>query len=533
MKRNRQIILLCITIFTGGVFFTSGKFVNETNTPKIYFVVATLLVAATMTAIYKNRINLSIFYSKTVLWGINIICFLQACYGLCQYTGWLTSNHSRFAITGSFDNPAGFAAVLAMGFPIGLFLHTKAKRPEKYLAGATLIVIVTAVSLSCSRTGILAIIVSSVVFSMFKTNVISKFQQYRYYKLLTVLIMVCFVSGAFILYYQKKDSANGRLLIWKVSSEMIKDKLIFGHGYGKFLAKYMDYQAEYFKSNPNSKFELLADNVKHPFNEFIKVTVEFGIAGLVITFSLMLFIFRKIIKSKHKNSELVLSGLASFFVFACFSYPLQYVAVWLLLAFYLSIFLLLKKEITLKNITIPIIVRGIIIIECVFSLFYIFRQMSAEIKWKTIAVNSLGGNTEEMLPEYTKLYSTVLKRNPFFLYNFGAELNSAGRFDKSIKVLTECQHHFNDYDIQILLADNYYKIGEYEKATESYQHASNMIPCRFMPLLGLLGIYKELGNKDMATKYANEIINKQVKIPSGTVSYIQNEARIFLNENGL
>ena len=60
-----------------------------------------------------------------------------------------------------------------------------------------------------------------------------------------------------------------------------------------------------------------------------------------------------------------------------------------------------------------------------------------------------------------------------------------------------------------------------------------MIPCRFMPLLGLLGIYKELGNKDMATKYANEIINKQVKIPSGTVSYIQNEARIFLNENGL
>jgi len=491
-----------------------------------------LLIVTAFITISRKRINFSVIKSKTILWGINIICFLQACFGLFQFVGWLPSNHSKFTITGSFDNPAGFASVLAIGFPIGLFLLAKAERIEKYLTSVIFVVIVIAVFLSGSRTGMLAIIISSIVFLIFKTNIKDKFRQLKYYKLLMILIIISFMSGVFTLYHQKKDSANGRFLIWKVSFKMIKHKPLLGQSYGSFQAKYMDYQADYFKNNLNSKFELLADNVKHPFNEFIKIAVEFGIAGLIVIFSLMLFIFRKIIKSKRENSRLVLSGLASFLVFACFSYPLQYVAIWLLLAFYILIFLL-SKEISIRNIPIPIIARGIIIIACVFSLSYIFRQMSAEIKWKTIAVNSLRGNTEEMLPEYKKLYSTVLKQNPFFLYNFGAELNVAGSFDKSIEVLIECQKQFNDYDLQMLLADNYYKIGEFGKAIRTYQNASNMIPCRFLPLFQLLEIYKDTGNIDLAIKYANEIINKQIKIPSSTILCIQNEARIFLIESGL
>lgn len=70
---------------------------------------------------------------------------------------------------------------------------------------------------------------------------------------------------------------------------MIKDKPIWGHGYGAFQAKYMDCQAEYFKNITNSKFELLADNIKHPFNEFVKVAVEFGMTGLVIVLSIEIF----------------------------------------------------------------------------------------------------------------------------------------------------------------------------------------------------------------------------------------------------
>nr|WP_321486270.1 hypothetical protein [uncultured Draconibacterium sp.] len=83
------------------------------------------------------------------------------------------------------------------------------------------------------------------------------------------------------------------------------------------------------------------------------------------------------------------------------------------------------------------------------------------MQWKKTATNSLKGSTEEMLPEYEKLYSTPLKQNPFFLYNYGAELNYTKKYDKSIEVLIECVNKFNDYDLQLLLADNDNSIRSY------------------------------------------------------------------------
>jgi O-antigen ligase len=488
------------------------------------------LVVAVIVAITRDIINLAAMNSKTVLWGIYTICFAQACNGLFQFVGWLPSNHSKFAITGSFDNPAGFAAVLAIGFPIGLYLLVKAKKVEQYIASTGLILTLITVFLSGSRTGLLAILVSSFIYCLLQINIISKFQKLKLYKLLSAIVMSLLVAGASMLYFQKKDSANGRLLIWEISTKMIKDKPIFGYGFGSFQERYMDYQAEYFKNNPNSKYSQLADNVKHPFNEFIKVTIEFGLIGLAIILSFILFAFWKITKSKNGDRGLVLSGLVSFLVFACFSYPLRYISVWLLLAFYLSA-LLPTKEIKIRNTPISVITRSIIIGTCVFSLSFFVKQIQAEIHWKTIAVNSLRGNTHEMLPEYEKLYSKSLIRNPLFLYNYGAELNVAGKFDKSINVLNECKRRFNDYDLQMLLADNYYKNGEHGKAIQIYEHASNMVPCRFLPLFQIFKIYKENGQRKDALQYALKIKNKKVKIPSLTISSIKGKAEEYLKEN--
>ncbi len=523
-------ILLIIT-FLGSVFLTSGKFVDATNTPKFYFSLASVLILIIINAGSRKPINIGTFTGKTAQWGIYTVCFFQACYGLFQFAGWLPSSHSGFAITGSFDNPAGFAAVLALGFPIGLSLVTKAKKVKQYLTVASLTVIVVAVFLSGSRTGVLAIISSSGAFILLNKTILSKFRQLRYYKLLLVLFVGLFIGGTFILYYQKKDSADGRLLIWKVSLKMIKDKPILGHGIRAFQAKYMDYQAEYFKNNPDSKYKLLADNVKHPFNEFIKVAVELGIAGLVVILLITLFIFRKIIKSKNENGELVLSGLTSFLVLACFSYPLQYVATWLLLAFYLTA-ILPPQEIRIRNTPISVITRVTIVIACIFALSHLIRQVGAEKKWKTIAISSLRGNTEKMLPRYRRLYFAFLKRNPFFLYNYGAELNVAGKFDESIDILTECKKRFNDYDLQMLMADNYYKKGEIEKAIQVYQHASNMVPVRFLPMYKLVELYKETGRKKNALRLARQIINKIVKIPSPLINTIKYEMRHLIKEEG-
>lgn len=514
-------------IFIGSVFLTSGKFVNEMNTPRFYFVVLSLLFTIAFIAISQKRVSFCAMKSKTILWGINSIIFLQACYGLFQFPGWLQSNHSNFAITGGFDNPAGFAALLSMAFPISLFLLTTKSKIERCFAASALMVISFSVILSESRAGILSIIFSSFIFFQFQSKIIRRLQLSKYYKLLSIFFLILLVSGSSILYLHKKESVNGRLLIWKVSTKLIQDSPLYGHGYESFQTKYMDYQAEYFKNNPNSRFKLLADNVKHPFNEFVLMVVEFGIIGLVITLLCIFLVLWQIIKSEHEYRGLVLSGLAAFIVLACFSYPLQYIVIWLLLSFYLSV-LLPSKEIEFKNTSTSIISRILIVIACAFFIFHIFRQIGSEIKWKTIAISSLRGNTAEMLPEYERLYSSNMKQNSLFLYNYGAELNIAGRFDKSIDILTECQQRFNDYDLQMLMADNYNKKGEFEMAVQIYNHASNMIPCRYLPLYHIFEIYKNTGQKIMAIEYANKIVNNKIKIPSVIVSSIRLEAEEYL-----
>ena len=80
----------------------------------------------------------------------------------------------------------------------------------------------------------------------------------------------------------KKDSADGRLLIWKVTTEMIAKKPLIGHGTNGFEANYMNYQADYFSENNNPKEALLAGNNKYAFNIFLKILSEYGLIGFII-----------------------------------------------------------------------------------------------------------------------------------------------------------------------------------------------------------------------------------------------------------
>ncbi|MBQ9533896.1 MAG: O-antigen ligase family protein [Prevotella sp.] len=81
-------------------------------------------------------------------------------------------------------------------------------------------------------------------------------------------------------YLFKKDSADGRLLIWRCALEIVADKPLLGHGPNAVECHYMDYQAAYLKAHPESLYLLLADNVKHLYNEYLEILVRYGLVGL-------------------------------------------------------------------------------------------------------------------------------------------------------------------------------------------------------------------------------------------------------------
>ena len=80
------------------------------------------------------------------------------------------------------------------------------------------------------------------------------------------------------------------------------------------------------------------------------------------------------------------------------------------------------------------------------------------------------------------------------------------------------------------LADNYYQMGCWKEAERRYKLTQYMCPSRFLPLQGLLRNYIKSDNCILAERVALEIINKRIKIPSYTVSIIQEEARNYLRK---
>src|SRR5690554_7272523 len=90
-------------------------------------------------------------------------------------------------------------------------------------------------------------------------------------------LLVVLVIG-FGLYTIKKGSADGRVLIWQVTSQLIKQKPITGHGSGAFAALYMNELANWFEAGKGTETQsMVAGSPEATFNEALKLWLEKGL----------------------------------------------------------------------------------------------------------------------------------------------------------------------------------------------------------------------------------------------------------------
>lgn len=443
---------------------------------------------------------------------IVFVCLVQAIYGILQYY-MIVYTPNTFKVVGSFDNPAGFAASLVVGLPFSLsFKSSKVLKCLRLLASG---VIIAAVVLSESRAGILAIILSSAIYLFSKNKNIVRYKfRYSIIGIITMLIM------GVLLFFYKKNSALGRILIWENSIEMISDKPMVGHGSGSFLSKYMIYQANNFEYNPDSLLSKLADNVSHPFNEYLFLTVEYGVIGLLILVLALILIIRS---TKRVSPEIL--SLLSVAIFSCFSYPFRYAFVMVIVAYCLSdiktdkqFYCNLKSNLNYTLLALYILCSTLLI-----------KDIRFEIQWGKLVKRPIYIADHTFIGKMRVLYDQW-NGNPYFLYNYGALLNSLKRYNESNTTFTECIMYLNDYDVQLLLADCYLQKKEFEQAEECLILASNMCPNRFIPLYQLVHLYDKIGEKEKAYEFAKKITHKTIKVPSFKIQCIINEMKEYVDK---
>ncbi len=501
--------LLFITVHT--TFRPSSQTINS---PALCFALLLFFFSIVSTSHFKTIIIL--------------IACLQAIYACCQLAGLLPSNSIFFKATGSFDNPAGLATLLALSLPLasGGLIHSKHKSRTLFTALAIFILIV--IFLTGSRAGILAAITSSGWLIAKKHRSKSMYLNRQWLKIMLTGSLLLVVSiGA---YYLKKDSADGRLLIWKVTADMISKKPLFGYGPDGFKANYMLAQSKYFKEHPESSYSQVAGNVSHPFNEYLQVLVNSGILGfLFIVISLLYFIFRNYRQLKSDKLNDTTGVIIAFSIMAMFSYPLRYPAIWVILAFSLASLAQPKK--TSECIKGTRLIKLFLVFPAMSIASYLtgltYQNFQLERKWKEAAVLAMKGEQSIAFEHYEHLLPR-LQNSPSFLYNYASELYLYGEYDKSLQLLKQCKPILWDYDFQLLKAEILLKNKQYNQAIDEYTTACQMCPSKFKPLYRIFQAYQQTGEKEKQTGVARQIIHKPIKVLNPEILQWKQDVKKYL-----
>jgi hypothetical protein len=502
-----------------------------------------------------------------LLLAIIISGIIQAIYGNLQLLGYYPSNHTRFKFTGSFFNPGPYAGFLASIFPIALGLYlfrnklieqlsfnnsfkrhliinNLLKYIIEYFPLVGVISIILIIPATQSRASWLAVLISSIFLFELRYRIIKKFfnQLSKIKKVFLIAGTILIISiSLFSVYHFKKGSSDGRLFIWEVSTEIIKDNPLFGVGIDRFKAYYMNYQASYFVEHGEKKQALVADNTYYAFNEFIQFITEEGVFGFVILISVLYAVIKTSALTKNNYlSAIIKVSLLSISVSAFFSYSMEILPIKIVIVVLLvSLVKLDQKKIKISlnlklNSPLKLIIKtsiiGCVLLIIIPSLEYVNKLSSSMKNWKLALTSYQYGNHGIAIQEYQKAYS-LLNRNGEFLMNYGKALSIYKQEEKAIKVLENAKNHLNTTVIETTLGDAYKNKKQYIKAERAYKHAASMIPSRFYPLYLLAKLYEESGQDEKAIAMALKILNKEVKIPSTAINEIQQEMKNILTKN--
>ncbi|WP_394798546.1 O-antigen ligase family protein [Parabacteroides goldsteinii] len=377
---------------------------------------------------------------------------------------------------------------------------------QKIIYGSNSVLIIISIYLTDSRSAILSISICTICILLFTS--------------LGILFLYNLIN-------HRKDSVDGRILIYKITTKMIFDKPILGFGYNTFYSVYPDYQASYFSTNPDSKYKIFADNTKYGFNEVLQIGAEYGIIGIILTLIFIIYLLTiKTNENKFIISPLKYSVL-SILIVSLSSYPLRRVETLLTITILIGILASFEKRILFSFNKIQC--KLLIILFSFFSFSFIGSIINRKNPY-TIWQNTK--NTSISDKEKMTIYNSIkdkLKYDTQFLYNYAVILSKCQKNEESNIYLDKILTHMNTSSIWILKGNNYKNINNLHEAIKCYTYASKIVPNRIFPLYQLMLIYKEYNKQNQMIKIAKHIKEFNVKIPSYTTQKIKEEANEIIS----
>ncbi|MCG8697119.1 MAG: O-antigen ligase family protein [Bacteroidales bacterium] len=439
------------------------------------------------------------------------------------------SHEKLYAITAVFAHKNLFMQYLFLCLPFSLYCFIISKNIWKYIGGVTsFLSIITIVVLNTRSVWIalfLGICSTMCILFLFYR----KFQ-IRIKRMLFSMIAVVFIIISAIALYSKVDTTDtlkqqlmtitdfeygttkDRIVLWKNTYELCKEKPFWGHGLGSWKIDILKYGNSDLKSSNNVTF------YQRPHNEYLSIWAESGVL-IILYVAIFIIVLVFLVKNIHKGnmeerilSLLLIGGLVGYLSYSFFSFPGERVEQNMLISFYISLALIISnrlfpstKKFTVKS---SVIAISLLIPTAIVLVFGIGRFKSEK--------HIKAGYEYRERNNWKRMRSEMKKVNPFFAtldpfstpidWYIGMSYYNEGNIKKALHNFSKAKQK-NPYHIHILNneATCYAHFASYDKAINSYKQAIHIAPNFEDALFNIVTCYYQNNMPDSAIAYFRKI----------------------------
>jgi hypothetical protein len=310
----------------------------------------------------------------------------------------------------------------------------------------------------------------------------------------------------------------------------MEQRPLLGYGFGGFQRAYMRSQAKYFQEHPHSNEAVLADDIRHPLNDFALVGVNHGIVGILLLLSV--FSLPCIVHTSSLHKYLV----AVAFIFSLFSHPFAEPITWGAIGFVLLTMEPVKKNIgrLLSNIghrfifSIHVSLKMVIVLCLLVEFFFAYTLYIDVLLYSADRSAHRHAHTNAVKKYRALEHSCLLQGNATYWYNYAYELYQHREFDEAYAKALKCRSVWDGYNLELLMGDiALHRRNSQATALGHYRLASYMCPVRFAPLEGMYRAYLSMGDTVQANRVAREVHRKKVKVPSAAIEQMKKRIKVL------